>query len=497
MWLLLLLAAIELTYAFYFTAGRFRDPPLYNNYYDLLAEGFRAGQLHLAELPDPRLVAKADPHDFKNSALWKGDVTLYAGKYYLYWGPVPALLQAIAKSVLRIKGIIGDQYLTFSFLSGAAILGALLLDRITRRLFDNVPLWLTALGVATFAFANPVIYLVSTSGVYQAAITGGQVFALAGLFFAFDAVWQSADRSPARWRLVLSGLSFALALGCRISLGPCISVLVAITALTTSWRSEARLRSMLRNGLYQGTPVALGLLALLLYNKLRFDRWLEFGTNYQLTFMPLRVSSAYVLANLYSYMLAPFELSCRFPYVLQSWLSGPKALPGWLSTPAGYWTGEPISGFLRAVPITWLLPFALVAALNYGLLLRRAPLAHTQRVSDVDRRRVGFLWCAASFAVLGTASGWVILGFYFPTMRYLGDITFGLVALSLLGGYSLFAHAPSAQSRIISAGLLSCLAGSTIVLGLLLGYQGYNDQFTLFNPKLDSEIVQALSVCQK
>ena len=496
-WALFVLALIELAYWFSFTAGGLREPPRYTNYYDLLAEGFRAGHLYLPVQPDPRLLAQANPFDFRFRALWMVDVSLYHGKYFLYWGPVPALLQALAKSLLRINAIIGDQYLTFSFLSASAVLGALLFIRIAQRLFDALPRWMTALGIATFAFANPAGYLIATGGVYQAAICGGQAFMLLGLVLAFDAVWHGMDRNPQRWRLMLAGSAFGLALGCRVSLGPCVAMLIAITAITMSFAAESRWRSLLRSAIQLGAPVAIAVTALLLYNELRFDDWLEFGTSKQLTTVPLRMDSAYVPANLYSYSLAPLGVFCRFPYVLQTWTSGPKGLPAWMPVPPGYLMEEPVVGFLRAVPITWLLPFAIVAAVSHGLLLLRASRASTPRRCDREGRRLGYVWCAACFAVLGSVSGLAALGIFFATMRYLGDITFGLVALSLLGGYSLVACAPTRARRIVSAGVYTMLAASTIGLGLLFGYQGYWGQFQTFNPKLNSEIVRSLSLCER
>jgi hypothetical protein len=337
--------------------------------------------------------------------------------------------------------------------------------------------------------------LVSTPGVYQAAISGGQMFLLAGLLVAFDAVWQGVDGSPRRFRLVFAGSAFALALGCRISLGPCVALLVAATALATSWYARARVTALLRNAIYLGTPVAIGVFCLLLYNKLRFDDWREFGTNHQLTMVPFRVSSQYIRANLYAYLLSPFGVSCRFPYALQSWVSGPKGLPAWVATPKGYLVAEPVTGWLRAVPITWLLPFAIALAVSQGLLLRRTPGRPDAPTSHHGRRRIAYVWCAGCLALLATVAGAITLGFHFSTMRYLGDTAFGLVALSLLGGYSLVAYAPSRLRRGVSAGVVSALAASTIVLGLLLGYQGYNEQIKYFNPALDAALVRALSVC--
>jgi hypothetical protein len=487
-WLVALLGVIEVAYVFYFTAGKFADPPVRNYYYDLLAEGFRRGHLYLSQLPDPRLLAQANPYDHRFRPLWLVDTSLYHGKYYLYWGPIPALLQALAKSVLRVDRLIGDQYLTLFFLSGSAILGALLIERIAARLFERMPRWLIALAIATFALANPVVYLISTSGVYQAAITGGQMFVLAGLLFAFDAVWERATEGRARRQLVLAGAAFALAIGCRNSLGFCIALLIAATALATSWRSATPLRNCITHAACLGVPVALGVFAMLAYNKLRFDAWLEFGTRWQLTTVPLRVSSDYISANLYTYALAPFGVSCRFPYALQSWQTGPKGLPAWLPSPDGYLTAEPVSGFLRAAPITWLFPLALAVAVRQAMFLRR----HAQP----DPRALAYVWCAACLALLGATGGLVIFGFYFATMRYLADFSFGVVALGLLGGFSWFARATSGQPRI-AASVFTLLAASTIALGLLLGYQGYDNQFKLFNPAIDARITQALSLCPK
>src|SRR5258708_24958023 len=83
LWMCLILAFVVATYALFCSAGRAGNWPAYFSYYDMQAEGFRRGQLNVA-LVDP------------NRAL---DLSVYRGKYFAYWGPVPALLQAAAKSV--------------------------------------------------------------------------------------------------------------------------------------------------------------------------------------------------------------------------------------------------------------------------------------------------------------------------------------------------------------------------------------------------------------
>src|SRR5271170_3296922 len=63
--------------------------------YARLADGFLHGQLSLPARPDPRLLVLTNPYDPKaNAGLRLDDAVLFNGKYYIYWGPVPALLTA-------------------------------------------------------------------------------------------------------------------------------------------------------------------------------------------------------------------------------------------------------------------------------------------------------------------------------------------------------------------------------------------------------------------
>jgi hypothetical protein len=89
---------------------------LTSNYYTLLATSFRQGELSLSLRPDPALLELANPYD---PAARQGikvplDLSLYNSKFYLYWGPAPALLVAIVKPLL--PGQISDGYLLLAFI---------------------------------------------------------------------------------------------------------------------------------------------------------------------------------------------------------------------------------------------------------------------------------------------------------------------------------------------------------------------------------------------
>ena len=115
------------------------------------------------------------------------------GHYYLYWGPLPAVFLALVKSAFGFRATIGDQYLVFAFYVAYVLSGTLLVERMARRLFPKVPLYLVVMAVLVLTLAAPNSFLNGSGQVYQAAIVGGQAFLLTGLVFAFDAVWEGCD----------------------------------------------------------------------------------------------------------------------------------------------------------------------------------------------------------------------------------------------------------------------------------------------------------------
>ena len=483
---------VGFVYVFLTSAGRFRLPwPTYNTWYDLLADGFRQGHLHLSISPSPELLAKPDPLAHENRALWAWDCLLFQREFYLYWGPFPALLQAAVKTVLRIRDVIGDQYLVFGFVYLTAVSGALLVDRMARRFFTRLPTFVVALAFLAFATANPGPYLVATPGTYQAAIVGGQAFTMVGLVFAFDAVWKASSGRTATSDLVCAGVAWAIALACRISVAPAVGLVLLVTVVATSARHERRVRSLISDSLAVGVPVSLGVAALLAYNKMRFGAWLDFGLKYQMETIQLELSARYAVATIHSYFLRTSELSCRFPFVIQHWDAGLRPMPPWMPVPQGWTEQEPIIGILVAVPTVWLAPVAIRAAIRCFLQASEASWP------SHPARRITFAWLVVTLLIAGTFAG--AADFVFPavTMRYLADFAGPWVILGLLGAMLMVARSRGALwRRWGSRVLVSALTIGTIVVGLLLGFQGYNNQFERNNPTLYEKAVTSFSICR-
>ncbi|HMI84737.1 MAG TPA: hypothetical protein VK550_11640 [Polyangiaceae bacterium] len=488
--IVLVLLGIEFVYVVLVSAGKFVDWPTYNLNYDMQAEGFRSGHLYLSVEPPAELLAKQNPLDPANSELWFADLSLYKGKYYNYWGPLPALALAAFKAVMKIQAPLGDQYPVFILYSIYLVAGALLIERVARRLFPGLPLYIVLLSILVFAFANPTPFMIATPGIYEAAIGGAQAFLLVGLIFAFDAL--SGKRAFLLLRLFAAGLAWAMAIACRVSVGPVAALFVLLTAFMPLAHSGNRWFAVVRNLVWLGFPIALGVFGLLYYNRARFDDWFEFGTNWMLNTVHIRASFEYVRANLYSYFFRAPVTTCEFPFFTTPW-DVPKAFPEDFAVAEGYWVQEPVVGMLRVVPWIWLLPLA--AFFSVRAALPRLGAAPLPSLGAVNGSR---LWCACCFVILGTVAALPSIGVFAATMRYLGDVTAGLVLFATWGAWSLHRHLRHHKwTRRAFGALLAVLAGATIILGLLIGYQGYNGHFQLYNPKLHDRVTHSLSLCKK
>ena len=89
------------------------------NYYSQLAIAFKRNQLYLPEQPSAALLSLSNPYDYtlrkdSNVEDFPWDVSLYKGKFYIYWGPVPSLILTVLTN--NRLAHFGDQYLVFAFM---------------------------------------------------------------------------------------------------------------------------------------------------------------------------------------------------------------------------------------------------------------------------------------------------------------------------------------------------------------------------------------------
>ena len=483
------LLAASLVYLWYLTSGAMTAWTPYSTYFDRLANAFYHGQLFLLEQPPPELLALSNPYDYRNREgigyLW--DASLYQGRYYYYWGPVPALLALPPKLVGGPGVVVEDQYLVFALASGLNFVIALLLLRLRAVFFPGAPVWSVGVFVLLSGLSLPVLWLINRPSVYEVAIAGGQFFLFVGIYAALRSLPPAAQSGAVSlpW-LLAAGLSWGAAVNSRLNL----LAAVGFFTLALAWRALRPERGTARRLQILAClvlPLGFALAAMGWYNFARFGSVLENGHRYQLTGMALTgdyrdtVSMAYLLPNLYNYLLRPLQTHLgEFPFIVAPYI-GESMWPWWIRLPENYYYAEPVAGLLPALPAVWLAALPLLAWVQrfWGWLNER-PWPPLQ---DGDPPAPAWLWV---WWVGGAACLLVpLLVFISSSMRYLADAAPALVVLSALGFWRglLFARGKPFWRVLLGMGM-ALVVSLSIAMSLLANFTNGDKRFEANNPAL-------------
>ena len=464
-------------YVWLISVGTWIHWPGHWSLYDALATAFRHGQLALMEKPDPALVALPDPF---NPATRQGipspqDISLYNGRFYSYFGPVPALILAIVK--FFVAGTIGDQYLVFAFSSGIFLLLSYMIVVIRRSFFADISDWALVPVILVGGLMNPFVWVVSTPSVYNAAITAGQFFFLAGFCMSFAAVRKIPVSS---WQLTLSGLLWVAALGSRIVLILPIAFMAVFIALTLA------LQALRAGALAKSLPpmlaligvLAIGLGELAWYNWARFGSITETGFRYQLggLFKQAHLGElfwpGYILQNLYNYLLNLPRVRYVFPYLTP--VEGvTESIVAPISLPIVY-RAQQMTGILYSSP---LITLALLPVIS--ILLR-----HPGVLIKTNEKR-WFKWLVIGLGGSFLAGAAFFIAFFWAAERYLIDFLPCLFLLSVIGLWQLDQYLVSKpRARALYWVALVGLIAFTITVSILLSMNFNSDGFRRLNPIL-------------
>jgi hypothetical protein len=466
------------------SAGRWTQWINNTDYYHLQAKGFRAGHTYLPVEPSAELLELQNPYPYearKNIPhLW--DASLYDGKYYLYWGPTPALLILLAESLPTAA--IGDSILVFIFSAMTTAFSLSILKEIWIYRFKRLRAWTFLVPAFAVAFANPLPWLMGRPAVYEAAIASGQAFFIGGLFWVVREICHPGRRSA---HFLLSGIFWGFALASRITLVPAVlglSVIFALRAVTKPGpqHQEKKLVPILALCI----PLVLALGGLGAYNLVRFGAPLEFGHRYQLSSAVVPAvygeffSPKNILTNLFNYAVNPPRILSVFPFIKPHW--GQNSVPMLRSNAAPGYHSEQITGILLTTP------FVLLSFIPIAVWLRNA----WKNIGGSRKTRVEPLlisladWKWIYTLMLGSAvllmSPLLILNY--ASMRYMLDFNIVLVLSSgvALGGMIAASRTNFTHSMVLIFGILTCIC--SVVVSLLLAITGYNSHFEHLNPQL-------------
>lgn len=454
--LLALNAGIFMIYLWFATTGLLKSMPSETNYIDLQANAFAKGQLALDVQPDPALLAFTDVNLYEPEnrisipVLW--DATLYKGKYYLYWGPAPALLITPIK-IFYTKDL-GDKLLGLLFLTGTLLFLNLILLNLWRRYFPNVPHWAVLATVAFAGLVNPMPYVLVEGRIYEAAIIAAQFFLVGGFYFLLPAL-----DGPTLPRLALAGSFFIFSVGSRTTILPAIGVLSIFILI---WAFRTQRQRLLPVLLAFALPIAIGGAAYAWYNYARFGSVTEFGYRYQLTSYNLyqkideTFAIEYIPPNLYKTLFNPLEWRDAFPHIFPTRWAGPD----WLTNykPKMYLTfTENITGLFVGSP------FVLLALLAFV------------------KPRHDLRWVILSITAVFISVFLTLQAFFFVAMRYMLDAVPTLTLLTVIGfwhGFELF------KNKKIYIAISIILLTYTLILSLLISFSGNLESFRILNPEL-------------
>jgi hypothetical protein len=470
-------AVVLAIYVWFASVGTWTNWPLGGSYYDQLADAFRAGHLWLDRPPSGELLALPNPYDpaARAGVAFVSDASLYHGRYYLYFGPVPALLVAAFKSIVPV--LVGDQYLVFAFTAGTFLLLAAFILRLWRRFFPAISPWLVAATVIGAGLISPFTWILgSSASVPDAAIAAGQFFLLLGLY----AAWAALDRtSVSRPTALLAGSFWAAALGSRITLIVPVAILSVVLAFHIARRRpELSRRATGWTLLAFLAPVALGLCALGWYNWARFGSVLETGISYQLALLYIQAhrdelfSVQYVVQNAYNYVLMPPKIRFNFPYVWPQMGIRHPILAG-LSLPSVYFA-ENITGLIFTAPF-------LLCGLG---LLRAAPQVRGPSFgAHANLQSLRWLQAALAGCALGGFATFLV--FFWGSERYLMDFLPAALLLAVIGSWSAIVRLwERPWARLAPVLLVLGLVTVSVVLSTLLAIAQNAEGFRQLDPHL-------------
>ncbi|MGO9245407.1 MAG: tetratricopeptide repeat protein [Verrucomicrobiia bacterium] len=330
------------------------SPNAADNYYNLLVQGFRAGQLSLKKEVPPGFAQLADPYDpvandqFRNGSDRLLDLSYYKSRLYLYFGVTPALILLWPFVALTGHYLSSGQasaiFCAVGFWAGAGVLRAL-----WRRYFADTSVWVVAAGTLALGLGTGVPVMLPRSEVYEVAISCGYML----MMLALGAIWCALHEPERRcWWLAAASAAYGLAVGARPSL-----LFGAVILLVPVVQARCERRPVWAPWVAAIGPITVIGLGVMLYNELRFDNPFEFGWHYQLAGVRQNTgqhfSLRYLWFNFRVYFLEPVRWSARFPFVHE--ISTPPLPVGHaqVEAPFGVLTNVPLVWLALAVPLAW------------------------------------------------------------------------------------------------------------------------------------------------
>jgi hypothetical protein len=286
----------------------------YNKY---LVDALIAGRAHLeAGNPEKMLYAER-PYDvrwlennkYERDVDWMSDWVYYKGKFYCYFGVVPALLLYVPYNLIT-GNYLSNHGGIFIFAAISIILLARLWRFLVKKYMPDVRFMFYLLSFFTLFFASGWFCPLRFTRFYSIVSSAGFMFVIAGILLLFESVERD---KPDRSKLFFACACFALAVGCRPHL-----LFASLTVPVILWK-----RKLWKYLPLAAIPYMAAAIPMCVYNYARFGSILDFGFHYNMTTLntgahsllnPIGKMINIISASL-SYLFTVNRYSLFFPYV--------------------------------------------------------------------------------------------------------------------------------------------------------------------------------------
>ncbi|GBU21982.1 hypothetical protein R80B4_01884 [Fibrobacteres bacterium R8-0-B4] len=293
------------------------DEPQAQQYNKYLVDAVFAGRTHLEAgnpekmqyAPNPYDLNWLDENKYVRRVDWFPDWVYYKGKFYCYFGIVPALVLYVPYTLIT-GNYLSNHGGIFIFAAISIILLARLWRFFVRKYMPDMRFVFYLLSFLTLFFASGWFCPLRFTRFYSIVSAGGFMFVIAGILLIFESVERE---KPDLSKLFFACLCLALAVGCRPTL-----LFASLIVPVILWKHK----------LWKQLPlIAIPYLAvaipLCMYNYDRFGSIFDFGFDYNMTNLN---SAEYRLLNpigkgintlivSISYLFSVNRYSFFFPYV--------------------------------------------------------------------------------------------------------------------------------------------------------------------------------------
>ena len=458
--ILLVVLAIFCMLIFYININSRKEQK--NDYYSYdFVDALAKGQSYIDKEPEKELVEMQNPYDNvqrnekglrrNDDYIW--DIALYNGKYYVYFGVLPALIMLVPYHIITGQYLsTATAILLFSIL--AAISLKELIYNIFNRYFKNVSFKVMLYSFLILLFGSQILILNGTPRFYELAVISGLFFAIMGINFLFIAI--KSDEINYKY-IFLTSLFLSLAVACRPTM--LLVSLIALPVFFNTFLKNIKYKKNIGKIIFAVCPYIIVGTALMYYNYIRFDNILEFGASYQLTlndmsklrnrFMTIGIG---IMSNLFNVPI----LKDSFPFVQNS-----NVIPTFYGY---YYIENMVGGLFMLVPICFSI-FGLYKLYNKEKKdddLNKAILIFTL---------VGILICIVSIMMAGS------------TPRYLADYAWILIIAGIMTFVANWNNCETVEAKQILERILGFMVVYIILINFCAGIVSEKENFKINSPK--------------